>query len=625
MEIQPSKSNKWTPIGGDLFTPWTLQVTSEAPFPEYPRPQMTRAEWKNLNGLWNYVIADKNIPKEEIKEWEGKILVPFPVESALSGVKQKLFPHQYLWYHRTFSLPKNWEENLNHHRILLHFGGVDWQTKVWVDDREVFFHEGGDVPFSVDITPYLKTNQKENTQNLHDLTIRVWDPSDKGHQERGKQKLKPHTVFYTAMSGIWQTIWLEMVSDPYIYDFQLKTDIDLEEIDLEVNFSKPNEELSDFSIIIEISEDGTQISSKKIKMDDLKQKFSVPVKNPKLWSPSSPFLYDLKITLLKDGNGFEDIIDEVKSYFGMRKIAIKRGSQGIPRIELNNKFFFQYGLLDQGWWPDGLYTAPNDQALKWDLEKTKAMGFNMVRKHIKIEPARWYYHCDKLGLLVWQDIPSGGVYGNWNWGIQMFIAMFLKKSWWTGRKKKKIQQNFYYELEQTVSNLFNFACIVVWVPFNEGWGQFHTKKVTNYLRSIDESRLIDSASGWTDYGCGDLHTIHRYPGPAIPKIKSKSERGLGLSEFGGFGFEIHNHIWKTKLKKWGYRNLKSKLELETKYSQLIKNLKPLIKKGLSAAIYTQTTDVEQEINGLISYDRKIIKLEPEWLKNLHKTLYEAEN
>jgi len=342
-------------------------------------------------------------------------------------------------------------------------------------------------------------------------------------------------------------------------------------------------------------------------------------------SPSSPFLYDLKISLIKDGKGIQDIIDEVKSYFGMRKIALKKDSQGIPRIELNDKFLFQYGLLDQGWWPDGLYTAPNDQALKWDLEMTKAMGFNMVRKHVKIEPARWYYHCDKLGLLVWQDIPSGGIYGNWLWGIQMLIAFTFKKALWTGRKEKSVQQKFYHELKQIVSTLFNFPSIVLWVPFNECWGQFQTKEVTNYLRSLDETRLIDSASGWTDYGCGDIHTIHRYPGPAIPKIELKKGRSLGLSEFGGFGFEIQDHVWKTKLKKWGYRNLKSKLELKTKYSQLIKDLKPLIKKGLSAAIYTQTTDIEQEINGLISYDHEIIKLEPEWLKNLHKTLYEDEN
>ena len=309
----------------------------------------------------------------------------------------------------------------------------------------------------------------------------------------------------------------------------------------------------------------------------------------------------------------------------MRKIAIKEDDQGIPRIELNNKFLFQYGLLDQGWWPDGLYTAPNDQALRWDLEITKAMGFNMIRKHIKIEPARWYYHCDKLGLLVWQDIPSGGIYGNWIWGIQMFTAMIFKKAWWTGRKEKRNQINFYHELKQTVSSLFNSPSIVVWVPFNEGWGQFQTKEVTKYLRSLDENRLIDSASGWVDYKCGDIKTIHRYPGPDVPKIESNKKRGLGLSEFGGFGLEIQDHIWKTKRKKWGYGNLKSKSELKIKYSQLIKKLKPLIKKGLSAAVYTQTTDVEQEINGLISYDREVIKLEPEWLKNLHKTLYEEDN
>jgi len=627
MENQSSKSNKWKPIEGDLFTRWTSQVTPEFPFPEYPRPQMVRNEWHNLNGLWKYTITTKNTPKEEITEWEGEILVPYPIESALSGVKRKLLPQQHLWYHRNFSLTKNWEEKLKDHRILLHFGGVDWQTTVWIDNQEVLFHEGGDIPFSVDISPYLKTNHNKNSQNLHEITIRVWDPSDKGRQERGKQKLKPHTIFYTAMSGIWQTVWLELVSDPYICNFQLNTDIDHEKIHFKFNFSRSIEKLSDFALEIKILEDGNQISKKKFNIVDINEDFSIPLANPKLWSPSSPFLYDLKISLLKSGNGDEngEIFDEVQSYFGMRKIALKEDTQGIPRIELNNKFIFQYGPLDQGWWPDGLYTAPNDDALKWDLEITKAMGFNMVRKHVKIEPARWYYHCARLGLLVWQDIPSGGVYGNWKWGIQMFLAIGLKKAWWTGRKEKSIQQNFYHELKQMVLTLFNSPSIVVWIPFNEGWGQFKTKEVTKYLRSIDETRLIDSASGWTDYGCGNILTIHRYPGPDIPKIKLNEGRCLGLSEYGGFGLEIQNHTWKTKRRKWGYRNIKSISELKIKYSELINKLKPLIKKGLSAAVYTQTTDVEQEVNGLISYDREIIKLEPDWLKTIHKTLYKEDN
>jgi beta-galactosidase/beta-glucuronidase len=620
MEYQSSKLNEWKPIEGDLFTRWTNQVKIELPFPEYPRPQMVRNEWNNLNGLWDYVITAKNTPKDKITEWDGEILVPYPVESALSGVKRKLFPQQHLWYHRTFSIPKKWEEKLKDHRILLHFGGVDWQTTVWIDNKEVLFHEGGDIPFSVDITPYLKTNHNKISQNLHDITIRVWDPSDQGRQERGKQKLKPHTIFYTAMSGIWQTVWLEFVSDPYICDFQLKTDIDRQEIHLNFNFSKQFEKLSDLSINIEISEEGSQITKKIIKISEIQKDLSIPLEDPKLWSPKSPFLYDLKISLLRNGNG--DVIDEIKSYFGMRKIGIKEDDQGIPRIELNNKFLFQYGLLDQGWWPDGLYTAPNDQALKWDLEITKAMGFNMVRKHVKIEPARWYYHCDKIGLLIWQDLPSGGVYGNWKWPIQLILAIGLKKAWWTGRKEKSNQQNFYHELKQMVSTLFNSPSVVFWIIFNESWGQFQTKEVTEYLRTIDETRLIDSASGWTDYKCGDINTIHRYPGPDIPKMESNKKRSLGLSEFGGFGLEIQDHTWITKRRKWGYRNLKSKSELKIKYSQLIERLKPLIKKGLSAAVYTQTTDVEQEVNGLISYDREIIKIEPEWLKNIHKTLYE---
>ncbi|MHA1918312.1 MAG: glycoside hydrolase family 2 protein [Promethearchaeota archaeon] len=617
MENQNIKSINWEPISGDIFTRWTSQVKTEIPFPEYPRPQLVRQEWQNLNGLWDYKIEEKRIQSEEIKEWDGKILVPYPIESALSGVKRKLLPHQYLWYHRKFTISKKWNELLKDHRILLHFGGVDWQSKVWVNGEEVIFHEGGDIPFSVDITDSLRTHGK-NSENFHDLLIRVWDPSDKGCQERGKQKIKPHTIFYTAMSGIWQTVWLELVPDPYICNFKLTPDIDDEKIDLKINLSESTDSLLDLAVTIEILKEGKRISSKRVNWTDLQEKISVQIKNPELWSPSNPFLYDLKISLENEKG---EIIDEVKSYFGMRKIAVKADSQGIPRIELNNKFIFQYGLLDQGWWPDGLYSAPNDEALKWDLEITKAMGFNMVRKHVKIEPARWYYHCDKLGLLVWQDIPSGGIYGNWIWPIQILFAVGFKKAWWTGRKNKSVQQNYYHELEQTVSFLYNSPSIVVWVPFNEGWGQFKTKEVTTFMKSLDGSRLIDSASGWTDYKCGDIHTIHAYPGPKIPKIEYDKGRALGLSEFGGFGLEIPNHTWKTKRKKWGYRNLNSASELQSKYADLMKKLKLLIKKGLSAAIYTQTTDVEQEVNGLISYDREVVKMDSKWLKNLHESLY----
>jgi beta-galactosidase/beta-glucuronidase len=574
---------------------------------------MRRDNWQNLNGLWDYAITDKTSIKDQVNRWDGQILVPYPVESALSGVKRPLSPNQQIFYHRTFSLPEKWIVKLTNHRILLHFGGVDWKTTVWINNNQVCEHTGGDTPFTIDITEFLSGGVKKT----HELVVAVWDPTDQGRQQRGKQKLKPHTIFYNAMSGIWQTVWLECVSDPYIQYILPESDIDQNELGLKIEISSQKPIQKEIFLKMGIKDDCSLIIEKTLLLDENICNITVPLKNPKLWSPASPFLYDLELSLIQDGIE----IDHVASYFGMRKIGVKLDSHGIPRIELNNHILFQYGLLDQGWWPDGLYTAPTDQALRWDLEITKAMGFNMVRKHVKVEPARWYYHCDVLGLLVWQDMPSGGTYGNWIWPLQMLIGFVFKRAVLSGRKTDEERTLFYTELHEMVRALAHFPSLITWVPFNEGWGQFQTREVTSYLRSIDKTRLIDSASGWVDYQTGDIYSIHRYPGPAISKRKSKDDRALALSEFGGFGFPLKNHTWQTKRKKWGYKNIDSALKLKTHYQQLIVQLQKLIPKGLNAAVYTQTTDVEQEVNGLISYDREEIKLDPAWLKALHQSLY----
>ncbi len=350
---------------------------------------------------------------------------------------------------------------------------------------------------------------------------------------------------------------------------------------------------------------------------NVNRKLSIKIPNQKLWSPDSPFLYDLEISL-SDKSG---ILDSVSSYFGMRKIALKKDKQGIQRIELNNAFLFQYGQLDQGWWPDGLYTAPTDEALRWDIEITKEMGFNMIRKHIKIEPARWYYHCDKIGLLVWQDMPCGGRCNSPLWLVSFLIGAIFNKLIFTGRRNIENRKEFYYELDCMIDQLYNFPSIVVWVPFNEAWGQFETTEATDFVKERDTSRLIDSASGWADKGTGDIRSIHKYPGPKCPQ--KEANRALALSEFGGFGLTLQGHLWKTKKKMWYYKKLETAEDLEEKYRKLMIRLKALIGEGLSSAVYTQTTDVECEVNGLITYDREVIKISADKLKAIHESLYSS--
>lgn len=570
-------NNKYSraPIKGQIMSKWAKEVTPNNPLPEYPRPQLIRKDWKNLNGLWNYTIRPKT--EKIINSFDGKILVPFPIESALSGVKKKLKAKQRLWYQRKFTIPKTWKGK----KILLHFGAVDWEATIWVNDNKVGTHQGGYVPFSFEITEYLK-NDDENT-----LVVMVWDPTKKRHQGRGKQTSRPMGVFYTAVSGIWQTVWLEPVSYTYIDSIKIEPDIDNGVLKVIANvINAQQEDKLNINVASEKKEIFTDIG-------DVEKPYELNIPNVRLWSPNDPFLYDLIIKIERNG----EIIDEISSYFGMRKISIEKDQNGFQRILLNNKEVFQYGTLDQGYWPDGLYTAPTDDALRYDIEITKKMGFNLIRKHIKVEPLRWYYYCDKMGILVWQDMPSGG-------------RIFR-------RRNKFGRVSFYNELESMISTLYNSPSIVMWIPFNEGWGQFNTKEVVKKVRNQDTSRLLNHASGWFDKGMGDVRDCHKYPGPGMPK---KFEgRAVVNGEFGGLGLKVENHMWNKKF-RWSYKISKNSEQLTEKYSELVLKLRNLIPKGLCAAIYTQTTDVEGEINGLLTYDREIIKMDVKKVRELNLSL-----
>jgi beta-galactosidase/beta-glucuronidase len=555
---------------------------------------MVRENWKSLNGLWDYAIISSAEPMPE--SFQGKILVPFAVESALSGVGKNVGPDNVLWYRTKFTIPSTFRKK----KVLLHFEAVDWSAEVYLNGVKIGTHQGGYDPFTFDITSFIKESEQL-------LVLQVYDPVDNGPQPRGKQVLKPESIWYTSVTGIWRTAWIEAVPETYISSTKQVPDIDKKILSIDVKVENP--EPGDI-VRVSASDGGKVISEKEAAAGE---GIVLPVNDPKLWSPDSPFLYDLKISVLRKGK----VTDEVKSYFAMRKISLKPDENGVLRMMLNNKFVFQYGPLDQGWWPDGLYTAPTDEALLYDIQKTKAMGFNMIRKHVKVEPARWYYHCDKTGVLVWQDMPSGDL-GGGQWGTNPGLEGGVDKT-----RTEASEKIYRTEWNAIIDYLYNFPCIVVWVPFNESWGQFKSAEITAWTMQKDPSRLVNSASGGNFHSVGHILDLHNYPGPEMPKAEIfGSKQAIVLGEFGGLGLPLEGHTWVDK-NNWGYRSFTDADALFKTYSGYLDRIANYIGRGLSAAIYTQTTDCEVECNGLMTYDRKVVKVQEEKLKSAAQKLYDA--
>lgn len=584
---------QWHLLKDKITTPWAEKVDPKSVLPEYPRPQLVRGNWQNLNGVWNYAIRSK--AENEPATYDGAILVPFAVESALSGVGKTVGKDSVLWYKNIISINKN----LKGKQILLHFGAVDWQTEVFVNGKSAGKHEGGFDPFTFNITSLLKSGTKQ------EIKVRVWDPTDDGPQPRGKQVKNPDGIWYTPVTGIWQTVWLEAVSNTYISATKQTPDIDKHALTVsaEVANVQPGDQLR-----ISAWDGQTQIDEKTVAAGETAV---LDIKDQKLWSTISPFLYDLKVSVIRNNKP----VDEIKSYFAMRKISLAPDANGIQRIMLNNQFVFQYGPLDQGWWPDGLYTPPTEEAMIYDIDKLKEMGFNMIRKHIKVEPARYYNYCDKTGMLMWQDMPSGDLGNNWE-----NRPGILDKG---TEKDRTPESEGYYRKEwnNIINTLYNFPCIVVWVPFNEAWGQFKTKEITEWTMQKDPSRLVNSASGGNYFITGHIMDLHNYPHPAMPAPDVfGAKQAVVLGEFGGLGWPIENHTWVIK-NVWGYQSFKNGEDLFKVYSSFTDRLEQLIRLGLSAAVYTQTTDVEGEVNGFMTYDRKVIKVPVEKLKAVNIKLY----
>lgn len=592
--VAGAQQTKWHVIKEKIVTPWADKVDPKAPLPEYPRPQLVRNNnWKNLNGLWNYAITPKN--ESAPKNYQGSILVPYAVESALSGVGKTVGKDSLLWYQTTVTVPSS----MNNKEVMLHFGAVDWQTEVFINGKSAGKHEGGFDPFSFNITSLLKKGAQQ------EISIRVWDPTDEGPQPIGKQKKKPEGIWYTPVTGIWQTVWLEAVSKSHITSTKHTPDIDAHTISITADVQNA---VAGDQIKVEVLNGRKVLATKLV---DPATAAVISLENEHLWSPADPFLYDLKISLIRN----KKAIDEVGSYFAMRKISMGMDGNGIQRMLLNNKFVFQYGPLDQGWWPDGLYTAPTEAAMVYDIDELKKMGFNMIRKHIKVEPARYYNYCDRNGMLVWQDMPSGDLGNGWENRPGVLDRQ-------TDKKRTPESEGYYRkEWNNIINTLYNFPSIVVWVPFNEAWGQFKTEEITEWTMKKDPSRLVNSASGGNFHPTGHMVDLHNYPNPAMPSPEIFGDkRILVLGEFGGLGLPLAGHNWQEK-DNWGYQSFKNADDLFVKYASFTDRLAELIPLGLSAAVYTQTTDVEGEVNGFMTYDRKVIKVPAAKLKTANDKLY----
>ena len=576
---------QWRPAGDKIRTEWSEQLDPAHVLPEYPRPQMVRGEWQNLNGLWNYAILPLG---EQPAAWEGEILVPFAVESSLSGVGRRVGADCELWYERTFTLSPKWSGK----RVLLHFGAVDWRADVWVNGVSVGTHTGGFTPFEFDITEVLKKGG--NT-----LRVRVWDPTDEGPQPRGKQVNHPEGIWYTPVTGIWQTVWLEAVPQHYVRGVKTTPDLDrkLFRVETDLCGAQPGDR-----VVVRLFDGKTAVAETEA-LGGVPAELYLPA--PKLWSPDSPFLYDMSIALVRNGR----TLDEVRSYAAMRKFSTGRDRSGVMRLLLNNRPLFQFGPLDQGWWPDGLYTAPTDEALAFDVVKTKELGYNMIRKHIKVEPARWYWHCDRLGMIVWQDMPSGDQADR--------MPQWQNKRYFTGEEKHRSplsEQYYRKEWREIIDCLYSFPSIGVWVPFNEAWGQFKTVEIAEWTKAYDPTRLVNPASGGNHYLTGDLLDLHNYPAPEL--YLYDHNRPTVLGEYGGIGLVLEDHLWEPD-RNWGYVRFDSPKAVTDEYERYAEILSKLIPNGFSAAVYTQTPDVEIEVNGLMTYDRKVMKVEPELIRAIN--------
>lgn len=612
------QTGTWKPAGNRIMTSWGENLNPDNVLPEYPRPQMVRSEWLNLNGLWNYAIR----PSGEIpSSWDGEILVPFAAESALSGVGKTVGKSKELWYERTFEVPAKWSGK----RVLLHFGAVDWKADVYVNGVSVGGHEGGYAPFSFDITPAL------NKKGANTLRVKVWDPTDEGYQPRGKQVRKSSGIWYTPVTGIWQTVWLEPVAKSHISN--MCTTPDLDRKSFRINASVDGGEVGDI-IGVKVFEgdaldqsvfekpganEGNSITGKPLPKGRLVAEYKAlsgvvvdaGISSPQIWSPEHPYLYNLEISLIRDGK----VIDKVTSYAAMRKVSVGmdvKGKSGIKRLTLNDLPLFQMGPLDQGWWPDGLYTAPTDEALAYDVVKLKEYGFNMIRKHIKVEPARWYWDCDRLGMLVWQDMPSGDMSDK--------MPAWQAHQYFTGEEKTRSaasEQAYRKEWKEIMDCLKGFPCICVWVPFNEAWGQFKTVEISEWTKAYDPSRLVNAASGGNFYRTGDILDLHNYPAPLMYMVDKSRVTVLG--EYGGIGMVVKDHIWEPD-RNWGYIEFGSSKEVTDEYVKYAQQLLDLVKAGFSAGVYTQTTDVEIEVNGLMTYDRKVEKVEAARVREINQKL-----
>lgn len=585
-------SAQYAPAGDKIRTPWAEQIDVNNVWKEYPRPIMERTAWKNLNGLWSYAVKPKG--EAQPTKWDGEILVPFCIESSLSGVGKTLGDKNELWYNRTFTVPAQWKKQ----NVLLHFGAVDWKADVWVNDVKVGSHTGGYVPFSFDITQALKAGENK-------LTVRVWDPTDRGYQPRGKQVCNPDGIWYTPVSGIWQTVWLEPVAPMHIENLRILPNVDANTVTVTVQKSV---ECPAMMAEVKVLDGGKLVATAR-GINNEPVEVRMP-ENPKLWSPDSPFLYDLEVTIYKDGKP----VDSVKSYAAMRKISTKRDDNGIVRMQLNNKDLFQFGPLDQGWWPDGLYTAPSYEAMIFDIDKTKEWGFNMIRKHIKVEPAAWYTYCDRKGIIVWQDMPSGDRNPEWQMH-QYFTGTELKRS-------AESEACYRKEWKEIMDFLYSYPCICTWVPFNEAWGQFKTPEIAEWTKQYDPSRLVNPASGGNFYHCGDIVDLHNYPGPRM--YLYDGERANVLGEYGGIGLALEGHLWQPD-RNWGYVQFKNSKEVTDEYVKFGNELLKYIKQGFTAAVYTQTTDVEIEVNGVMTYDRKVMKMDEKRLRKMNDEIVNSLN